>query len=106
MRNPSGARNPELAHRQEQCSHDWPRVGIFAQRGKNRPNRIGTTIVRILRREGRILYVAELDAVDNTPVLDVKPVMEEFLPRTALRQPAWSHELMRRYWLSDTGGGA
>jgi tRNA-Thr(GGU) m(6)t(6)A37 methyltransferase TsaA len=76
----------------------WPRVGIFAQRGKNRPNRIGTSVVRILRREGRCLYVAELDAIDNTPVLDIKPVMQEFLPRGEVRQPQWSHELMESYW--------
>ena len=79
-------------------NRDWPAVGIFAQRGKNRPNRIGSTICRVLRREGRRLEVAELDAIDGTPVLDIKPVMQEFLPRDALRQPAWSHELMRSYW--------
>ncbi len=76
----------------------WPKVGIFAQRGKNRPNRIGSTIVRIVRREGRVLIVAELDAVHGTPVLDIKPVMQEFLPREAVRQPPWSRELMREYW--------
>ena len=77
----------------------WPKVGIFAQRGKNRPNRIGSTICRILRVEAKALFVAELDAIDGTPVLDIKPVMAEFLPRGELRQPAWSHELMRNYWL-------
>jgi tRNA-Thr(GGU) m(6)t(6)A37 methyltransferase TsaA len=76
----------------------WPAVGIFAQRGKNRPNRIGSTIVRVIRREGRVLRVAELDAVDGTPVLDIKPVMQEFLPRESVRQPGWSRELMARYW--------
>src|SRR5512132_3260013 len=63
----------------------WPRVGIFAQRGKNRPNRIGTTIARVVERDGRTLHVSELDAIDGTPVLDIKPVMQEFLPRGALR---------------------
>ena len=76
----------------------WPKIGIFAQRGRNRPNRIGSTIVRIIRREGRALHVAELDAIDGTPVLDIKPVMAEFLPREPILQPAWSHELMRAYW--------
>lgn len=76
----------------------WPAVGIFAQRGKNRPNRIGCTICRLVRVEGTRLYVAELDAIDGTPVLDVKPVMVEFLPRQDVRQPAWTHELMQRYW--------
>jgi tRNA-Thr(GGU) m(6)t(6)A37 methyltransferase TsaA len=76
----------------------WPAVGIFAQRGKNRPNRIGSTICRVVRVEGTRLVVAELDAINGTPVLDIKPVMVEFLPREAVRQPAWSHELMREYW--------
>jgi tRNA (adenine37-N6)-methyltransferase len=80
----------------------WPRVGIFAQRGKNRPNRIGSTICRCLRVEGTQLYVAELDAIDKTPVLDIKPVMAEFLPRAPLRQPRWSQELMSQYWLQKT----
>jgi tRNA (Thr-GGU) A37 N-methylase len=77
----------------------WPCVGIFAQRGKNRPNRIGSTICRVLRVAGTQLYVAELDAIDKTPVLDIKPVMAEFLPRQPVRQPRWSTELMSRYWL-------
>ena len=76
----------------------WPSVGIFAQRGKNRPNRIGSTICRVVRVEGTKLFVAELDAINGTPVLDLKPVMAEFLPRQGVRQPSWSHELMRDYW--------
>ena len=76
----------------------WPKVGIFAQRGKNRPNRLGLTVVRILDVDGRRLQVADLDAIDGTPVLDIKPLMAEFLPRTALHQPAWASELMRDYW--------
>lgn len=87
----SGARHPRNRE-------DWPAVGIFAQRGKNRPNRLGSTVVRILRRDGNTLHVAGLDAVDGTPVLDIKPVMREFLPREDVRQPAWSRELMRQYW--------
>jgi tRNA-Thr(GGU) m(6)t(6)A37 methyltransferase TsaA len=87
----SGARRPRN-------NPDWPAIGIFAQRGKNRPNRIGSTICRVLRCEGRSLFVAELDAIDGTPVLDIKPVMKEFLPREAVRQPTWPGELMRDYW--------
>ena len=88
----SGARHPRN-------NKAWPAVGIFAQRGKNRPNRIGSTICRLLRVEDRKLFVAELDAIDGTPVLDIKPVMAEFLPRERIWQPDWSHELMREYWL-------
>ena len=77
---------------------DWPKVGIFAQRAKKRPNRIGSTVCRVLRLEGPRLYVGELDAVEGTPVIDLKPVMAEFLPRGEVRQPEWSRELMTRYW--------
>jgi len=76
----------------------WPKVGIFAQRGSARPNRLGVTIVRVLRREGRMLEVSGLDAADGTPVLDIKPVMREFLPREPVRQPPWVAELMAGYW--------
>jgi tRNA (adenine37-N6)-methyltransferase len=76
----------------------WPRVGIFAQRGKNRPNRLGSCIAKIRGREGRLLHVEGLDAVHGTPVVDLKPVMQEFLPREPVRQPQWSIELMRDYW--------
>ena len=88
----TGARHPRN-------NRDWPAVGIFAQRGKNRPNRIGSTICRLVRVDGAALHVVELDAIDGTPVLDIKPVMAEFLPREPVRQPAWSTELMRQYWL-------
>lgn len=77
---------------------DWPRVGIFAQRAKGRPNRIGSTIVRVVRVEGTRLIVAELDAIDGSPVLDIKPVLREFLPRDEVRQPPWAAELMADYW--------
>src|SRR5262245_7260889 len=78
----------------------WPQVGIFAQRASRRPNRLGVTIVKVLGREGARLKVQGLDAVEGTPVVDIKPVMTEFLPREPIRQPEWSHELMRGYWRS------
>lgn len=77
---------------------DWPLVGIFAQRGKGRPNRIGVTVCRLLSRDGLALRVKGLDAINGTPVLDIKPVMNGFLPRGAVREPAWATELMRGYW--------
>lgn len=76
----------------------WPKVGIFAQRGKNRPNRLGATMARLIRREGHTLFVSGLDAIDGTPVLDIKPVMREFLPQGEIKQPDWSVELMQNYW--------
>jgi tRNA-Thr(GGU) m(6)t(6)A37 methyltransferase TsaA len=77
---------------------DWPKTGIFAQRGKNRPNRLGLCTAKLLERSGRTLKVQGLDAIDGTPVLDIKPVMKEFLPREEIRQPRWSAELMKDYW--------
>ncbi|MBI1245473.1 MAG: tRNA (N6-threonylcarbamoyladenosine(37)-N6)-methyltransferase TrmO [Alphaproteobacteria bacterium] len=77
---------------------DWPKVGIFAQRGKNRPNRIGSTIARIVGVEGLTVRLAGLDAIDGTPVLDIKPYMAGFAPRGAHREPAWAVEIMAEYW--------
>ena len=77
---------------------DWPLVGIFAQRGRNRPNRIGVSICRLLSVEGTRLKVRGLDAMDGTPVLDIKPVMTGFLPRGEIREPEWVSELMKDYW--------
>jgi tRNA (adenine37-N6)-methyltransferase len=78
---------------------DWPRVGIFAQRGKGRPNRIGVSRCSIVRVEGKTIHVRGLDAIDGTPVLDVKPYMREFGPRGEVKQPAWATELMAEYYL-------
>lgn len=77
---------------------DWPKVGILAQRGKNRPNRIGATICRIVGVEGQVLKVSGLDAIDGTPVIDIKPVMSGFMPRGDLREPDWAREIMKDYW--------
>ncbi len=87
-----------LTHGHPRGNKDWPAVGIFAQRKSNRPNSIGLTIVELVRREGNSIWVKNLDAVDGTPVLDIKPVMKEFLPLGEIKQPQWSHELMNNYW--------
>jgi len=76
----------------------WPKVGIFAQRGKDRPNRIGVTVCRILSVDGLSLRVRGLDAIDGTPVLDIKPVMRGFLSRGEIREPDWARDLMADYW--------
>ncbi len=77
---------------------DWPAVGIFAQRGKDRPNRLGVCTCELVGVEGTALTVRGLDAVDGTPVLDIKPHLAEFDPRHAVVQPAWSHQLMEDDW--------
>ena len=88
----------EYGARRPRGRPDWPLVGIFAQRGKNRPNRLGLCSCRILRVDGLTVEVEGLDAIDGTPVLDLKPVMRGFLPRGEIREPAWAAEIMERYW--------
>lgn len=87
----SGARHPR-------GRKDWPLVGIFAQRGKNRPNRIGSTVCRLMRVDGLKVHVQGLDAIDGSPVLDIKPVMKGFLPRSDVIEPTWAAEIMEQYW--------
>jgi tRNA (Thr-GGU) A37 N-methylase len=94
--------NVTMASRRARDNPAWPQVGIFALRTKHRPNRLGATIVRVLGRDGRKLRVTGLDAIDGTPVLDIKPVLAEFLPREPIRQPAWTHEMMHDYWRPET----
>jgi tRNA-methyltransferase O len=61
---------------------DWPKMGICAQGSKDRPNRIGITVCKIESVNALKIRVSELDAVDGTPVLDVKPYFKG-LPRAA-----------------------
>ena len=77
---------------------DWPKVGILAQRAKARPNRIGVTTCELLGVEGTTIRVRGLDAIDSTPVLDVKPYMRAFAPRSEVHEPSWVGELMSGYW--------
>ncbi len=88
----------ETAARHPRGRAEWPEVGVFAQRAKSRPNRIGVSVCELLKVEGLVTTVRGLDAIDGTPVLDLKPYMSEFAPRGEVRQPEWSHELMAGYW--------
>lgn len=87
----NGARRPRN-------NPDWPLTGVFAQRGKNRPNRIGVSRCRVLGVTGLDIEVQGLDAIDGTSVLDIKPWMREFAPIGDVRQPPWSTELMEHYY--------
>jgi tRNA-Thr(GGU) m(6)t(6)A37 methyltransferase TsaA len=87
----TGARHPR-------GRKDWPKIGIFAQRGKNRPNRIGVTVCKVISLSGLNLEIEGLDAIDGTPVLDIKPYLSGFAPRGEIREPVWSKEIMAGYW--------
>jgi tRNA-Thr(GGU) m(6)t(6)A37 methyltransferase TsaA len=77
---------------------NYPVTGIFAQRKKDRPNTIGLCTVELLEHKGRTIKVKYLDAIDGTPVLDIKPVFREFQPKQQIRQPNWVADLMKNYW--------
>ena len=70
----------------------WPMVGILARRAKDRPNRIGLTTRRVMRVDGLRIEVAGLDAIEGTPVLDIKPAMSGFASRGKVREPALATE--------------
>ena len=76
---------------------DMPLVGIFAQRGKDRPNQIGMTAVEVLSVSDDALVVRGLDAIDGTPVLDIKPYYPMYDRRDA-RVPEWVDRLMDGYF--------
>jgi tRNA (Thr-GGU) A37 N-methylase len=89
----------ETGARRPRGNPEWPEVGMFAQRGKMRPNRLGVSTCRLLSVVGLDVHVQGLDAVAGSPVLDVKPFMREFEPPAAeVRQPVWSTELMQDYY--------
>jgi hypothetical protein len=77
---------------------EWPKVGIFGHRNMRRVNWLGVSRTRLLRVDDLDLHVAELDAVDGTPVLDIKPWFAEFGPRGEIRQAPWSTEMLKDYF--------
>ncbi len=93
--------NPEKIHtgaRHPRNQKDWPMVGVFAQRVKSRPNLLGVSRCELLDITGLELRVKGLDAINGTPVIDIKPYFKEFGPRGRVRQPVWATELMANYY--------
>lgn len=81
---------------------DWPPVGIFGHRNMRRQNWLGVSRCRLLHVDGLDLHVEDLDAVDGTPVLDIKPWFAEMGPRGNVRQPAWVSEMLTDYYAPRT----
>jgi len=77
---------------------DYPVMGIFSQRKKDRPNQLGLCTVELIEHSGRTIKVKNLDAIDGTPVLDIKPVFREFESGTEIKQASWVNDLMKNYW--------
>ena len=59
--------------------------GLFATRYPRRPNQIGLTVVRLLRKRATVLYVRGIDVIDGTPLLDIKPYVPAFGPKEKIR---------------------
>jgi len=89
---------PAPWHRRPRGNETWPDVGVFAQRNKDRPNRILLTTVQLDEVGERFLRVRGLDGIDGTPVLDIKPVFHWSVPRGEVRAPRWSEELGENYF--------
>ena len=70
-------------------NQELPLLGLFAVRTPNRPNRIGKATVRLLQRRGNILKVKGLDALDGSPVIDIKPYIPGYDSVTDGEVPQW-----------------
>lgn len=77
---------------------DMPLVGIFAQRAKHRPNPIGITVVELVKIEKNVITVRGLDAINDTPVLDIKPHFPIFDCVDKAQVPEWVDRLMEGYF--------
>jgi len=73
---------------------DYPLVGLFGTCSPARPNPVLTTVVRLLERKENILKVTGLDAIDGSPVVDIKPYVRDFCPHEKLRIPAWMQQII------------
>jgi tRNA-Thr(GGU) m(6)t(6)A37 methyltransferase TsaA len=76
---------------------DMPISGIFAQRARHRPNRIGVTAVSLIKVSNGKVKVRGLDAIDSTPVLDIKPYVPQY-DRKEATIPSWMTTLMNDYF--------
>jgi tRNA-Thr(GGU) m(6)t(6)A37 methyltransferase TsaA len=84
--------------RRPQGLQDMPLIGIFAQRAKHRPNPIGVTAVELLNVKGSTISVRGLDAIDGTPILDIKPYFPAYDCREDALTPSWVNEIMKGYF--------
>jgi len=71
------------------ANQNLPLVGVFASRSPARPNPIGVTTVKLLERRDNVLKVTGLDAINGTPVLDIKPYLPGDDSSTEAKTPGW-----------------
>ncbi|MFC1898942.1 tRNA (N6-threonylcarbamoyladenosine(37)-N6)-methyltransferase TrmO [Chloroflexota bacterium] len=92
------AKPPSVLVRKPQNRNDMPEIGILSQRSKHRPNPIGVTAVQLVRINGCCIVVHGLDAINGTPVLDIKPYYPEYDGRPEAIVPEWVNRLMSNYF--------
>ena len=89
---------PEIhLRRHPQERQDMPFLGIFAQRARHRPNRIGVTACEIVEVTESRVKVRALDAINGTPVIDVKPYVPVY-DRKDATIPEWMENMMKGYF--------
>ena len=77
--------------------------GVFSTRAPSRPNSIGISVVQIIKIEGNILYIQDLDIVDGTPLLDIKPYVPEFDVRD-VKKKGWLDKNVSKLSTSEDDG--
>jgi tRNA-Thr(GGU) m(6)t(6)A37 methyltransferase TsaA len=101
---PGAGRNLEKIHPAGRT--DYQKKGIYATCSPARPNPVLVTVVRLLQRDGNRLVVRGLDAIDNSPVLDIKPYVPEMYPHEGVRIPDWMEKLMKEFRAGRAGTDA
>ncbi|TMR33359.1 SAM-dependent methyltransferase [Actinomadura geliboluensis] len=79
----------------------WPPSGTFVHRNHRRPNQLAQSFPRLLKVDGLDLHVADLDAIDGTPIYDLAPYFAEMGPRGEVREPSWPAEMLAQYWQDE-----
>lgn len=88
-----------ISKRSPRNNPQYPLTGIFSQRASKRPNLLGVSIVKLKDVSNRSLTVSGLDAINGSPVFDIKPVIKEFLPeKNEITQPEWATDIMKNYF--------
>ncbi|MFD0120198.1 SAM-dependent methyltransferase [Streptomyces virginiae] len=77
---------------------EWPPTGTFVHRNHRRPNQLAQSFPRLVKVDGLDLHVADLDAIDGTPVYDVAPYFLAMGPHGEVREPSWPSEMLSDYW--------
>ncbi len=92
------AKSVTVLRRRPQNRDDMPEVGLFSQRSKHRPNPIGITAVSLVKIVDCEITVRGLDAINGTPVLDIKPYYPAYDTRAGALVPEWVDRLMKDYF--------